>query len=109
VIDLSDFEEYELKQIDPRSIEKAEEFLKRLKFDYPDLPDPEPTPEHDLLALEWYRDAHHILSISFDPDGTFHYAAIVGKMQIHGTGHLNTMLPSEFVRYIKWVFEEEKE
>lgn len=37
------------------------------------------------LTLEWYRSPHRTLSVSINPDGDLHYAALLGLSKAYGT------------------------
>lgn len=45
------------------------------------------------INLEWYRSPRCILSISVDPDGYLHYAALVGNRKIYGSEKISSTVP----------------
>lgn len=50
------------------------------------IPAPELSAEPDgQISLEWYRSPTQLLSVSIDPNGSLHYAAMMGGRTAYGT------------------------
>ena len=55
------------------------------------------------LTLEWHKHARRTLSVSIDPEGYLHYAALLGKTKRYGTEPYVGELPGEIIDLIfRW-------
>jgi hypothetical protein len=77
--------------LEPRSVAIAERLLDAL----PDgLPAPAISAEPDgQVTCEWYQSARRVVSLSIDPEGFLHYAALLGPRRAFGTELFAGALP----------------
>ncbi|MFZ2798654.1 MAG: hypothetical protein WAZ30_00385 [Syntrophorhabdus sp.] len=59
-------------------------------------------PDGDI-TFEWYRSASRVLTISIDPSGLMHYAAIIGIRKAYGTESLAAGIPSFLIELVRQV------
>lgn len=59
-------------------------------------------PDGDI-TFEWYHSASRVLTISVDPGGSMHYAAIIGLRKAYGTESLAAGIPSHITDLIRQV------
>lgn len=74
---------YDAEPIDRLSYRKAIEFIKAIPLGL-SLPSIGAEPDGQV-TLEWYRSPHQLLSVSVDPRGELHYAALLGPETVYGT------------------------
>lgn len=69
--------------VEPATLRLAKEFVESLPRKYQT---PEITPEPDgHVNLEWYNGKRRLLSVSVNPDGRLHWAALVGSEDPRGS------------------------
>jgi hypothetical protein len=56
------------------------------------------------LTLEWYSGPRRSLTISFDPSGDLHYAALIGPSRVSGTEVFADSIPPMILDLIERVF-----
>jgi len=74
---------YDADPVDHLSYRKAIEFIKAMPLGL-SLPGIGAEPDGQI-TLEWYRSPHQLLSVSVDPKGELHYAALLGPETVYGT------------------------
>jgi hypothetical protein len=83
------------------SFELSKRFLKRLPFELePPLIGAEPDGQ---ITMEWYRNPRWTLSISFDPEGKLHYAALFGPNKVYGSESFFNEVPRNILELIQRV------
>lgn len=55
------------------------------------------------LTLEWYHSPFRVLSISFDPEGLLHYAALLGPASRYGVEPLYGNVPRTIAELIRQI------
>jgi hypothetical protein len=58
------------------------------------------------ITLEWYRNPNRAISLSLDPAGYFHYAALIGDSEVYGKEPVGDFAPPKILRLIREVADE---
>lgn len=87
--------------VDPDSYLLAKHFLLSLPLG---IRRPSVGAEPDgMMTLEWYSGVRRTLSISFDPEGKLHYAALIGASRPYGTESFTDDVPQLLLELIRRV------
>lgn len=87
--------------VHPVSITKAEQLLDSQPQD---LPPPSVGVDPDgQITCEWYRNPRRVVSLSVDPKGYLHYAALLGSRRSYGTEPFGCDLPPILLDLIRRV------
>ena len=89
---------YPAAAVSEASVLLARLFIDRLPIGAP-LPAVNAEPDGQI-SLEWYKAPRWIFSISFDPNGTLHYAGLFSDEKIHGSQLFFTHIPSSIMNLI---------
>ena len=82
-VSLPDWDGYGALPVERSAFEHAADFVRGLPIGTP-MPEVGAEPDGHL-TLEWYRAPRRILSLSFAPDGSLHYAALSGPSDHRGS------------------------
>jgi hypothetical protein len=86
------------------SFEFSKDFIKRLPLN---IEPPAICVDPDgHLTMEWYRNQRWTLSISFDPEGKIHFAALFGQDKIFGTVAYINIIPKNIITLIEKVISK---
>lgn len=95
---IPDWDGYGARPVTIEAVGNAQRFLEALPLG---TPAPFVGAEPDgHISLEWYRSPHHTLSISISPEGTLHYAALVGTSRTHGSEAFFGTVPKSIIDLI---------
>ncbi|HEX3151908.1 MAG TPA: hypothetical protein VHR66_27800 [Gemmataceae bacterium] len=92
---------YGARAVTPRALSDAFRFLQSLPYGFP-LPSVGAEPDGHV-TLEWYSSVRRSLSVSIDPDGYLHFAALMGTNHLYGTFTFFETAPRELLRLIREV------
>jgi hypothetical protein len=85
----------------PETVQNAHRFIEALPVEYP-LPSVGAEPDGHV-TLEWYRATNWLLSVSVSPEGTLHYAALLGDEDPRGSCRLDGEIPQTILYWIRRV------
>ena len=96
-----DWDGYDALPVTYDSYRLAEQFLLAIPLGVP-MPSVGAEPDGHL-TLEWSNVVRRTLSISFDPSGELHYAALIGPGRMCGTEPFIDVVPATIIHLIKQV------
>ena len=89
---------YGATAVSPRTIKQAELLVRRLPLGFP-MPTSAAEPDGHI-TLEWYSNPSRVLSVSVDPAGVLHFAALIGPSQSRGTEPFVDEVPERLLNLI---------
>lgn len=92
-------------QVDPSTLGLAQQFVLSLPKKY-QAPDIAAEPDGHL-NLEWYQGKRRLLSVSVNPDGRLHWAALIGPEDPRGSCVFTKEAPKTLLHVLKRIYRDD--